>query len=324
MPRLAGLGQEDKNDMIIGDTAPLDTPGDYWEFWDAAIAEARRYPLGIRAKTVDAGLATIEVRDFEFAGADGRRVAGWLRLPRHRTGPLPAVVHANGYGAGRLNAIDDLTWSAAGYVHLIVNTHEQGGGSVGHILDGILDPHRYYYRGVFIDAVRAVEAVRHLAEVDPLRVAMIGNSQGGGIALGVGALVPDIAAVLAQSPFLTDAPFALEHAASGPWTEVRGFLADRPEHTDAVMRTLAYVDGITSARHAVAPGWISAGLIDDICPPQTAAAAAAAYSAPIAYREWPGAGHESGGTADLVAALAALRERFALEHATAGFTSSRG
>ncbi|GAB3611698.1 acetylxylan esterase [Humibacter ginsengisoli] len=302
--------------MIIGDTAPLDTPGDYWEFWDAALADARSHPLDIRGETVDTGLATVEVRDFAFAGADGRRVTGWLRLPRHRTGPLPAVVHANGYGAGRLNAIDDLVWSAAGYVHLIVNTHEQGGGSTGHILDGILDPHNYYYRGAFVDAVRAVEAVRQLAEVDPSRVAMIGNSQGGGIALGVGALVPDVVAVLAQSPFLTDAPFALEHAVSGPWTEVRGFLADHPEQTDAVMRTLAYVDGVTSARHAVAPGWISAGLIDDICPPQTAAAAAAAYSAPVAYREWPGAGHESGGTADRIAALAVLRERFALEHAT--------
>ena len=92
---------------------------------------------------------------------------------------------------------------------------------------------------------------------------------------------------------------------------MRKYLAEHPEHVGAVARTLSYVDGVTSARHAVAPGWITAGLEDDICPPETAAAAASAYTATVSYREWPGAGHESGGTADRRGALAVLLERFA-------------
>jgi cephalosporin-C deacetylase len=310
-----------RHPAVLG-SEPLPTPDDYHQFWDTALDDARRHPLSIRRDIVDSGLEMIDVFDFSFSGADGRPVTGWLRLPHGRSDPLPAVVHANGYGAGRLSPIDDLTWAAAGYAHLVIGTHGQGGGSSGHLLENITVPQRSYYRGVFVDGARAVEAVRSLDEVDPTRVAMIGNSQGGGIALGVGALVPDLRAVLSQSPFLTDAPGALQRAADGPWVELRRYLAEHPDHAAAVARTLAYVDGVTSARHAVAPGWISTGLDDTICPPETARTAASAYAAPVAYREWPGAGHEAGGSTDRRIALAALRDRFGSHEpaATPGIT----
>ncbi|MCI0158823.1 acetylxylan esterase [Leifsonia shinshuensis] len=303
-------------------TAPLPTPDDYRAYWDEALDRARRHPLAFEAEPVDTGLTAIDVFDVSFAGHGGRRVSGWLRLPRHREGALPAVVHANGYGAGRLSPIDDLTWAAAGFAHLVVNTHGQGNASTGHLLDGVLEPDRYYYRGVFVDVARAIEAVRTLDTVDPGRVAMIGNSQGGGIALGAGALVPDLVAVLAQAPFLTDAPTALQRAAQGPWTELRGYLTEHPDRADAVARTLAYVDGVTSARHATAPGWISDGLDDDICPPETARTAAVEYAAPITIREWTGAGHEAGGTADRQAAVRVLGGVFGV--ATESTPSSSG
>lgn len=302
LPNRAVLGYE-----------PLATPDDYDDFWGTALEEGRSHPLAIRRDAVECRLESIDVYDLSFAGAGGRRVDAWLRLPRTRTDRLPAVVHANGYGAGRLDPIDDLTWAAAGYAHLVIGTHGQGGGSSGHLLENVTVPERSYYRDVFVDAARAVEVVRTLDEVDPVRVAMIGNSQGGGIALGVGALVPDLRAVLAQSPFLTDAPGALRRATDGPWLELREYLLDYPDRAGLVAKTLSYVDGVTSARQAVAPGWISAGLDDTICPPETARSAADAYASRVEYREWPGAGHEAGGTADRRRALTALHETMAIK-----------
>jgi len=289
---------------------PFETPDDYRAYWDEALGEARDHAIALSRTSIDTGLTEIEVFDVSFAGANGRRVDGWLRLPKHRTGPLAAVVHFNGYGAGRLADIDDLTWASAGFAQLVMGTHGQRDGSTGHLLEGLDDPRSFYYRGVLTDGARAVDALRSLDEVDANRVAAIGNSQGGGIALGVGALVPDLRAVLAQSPFLTHAPLAVQTAKHGPWDELRGYLTENPHLIERAGRTFAYVDGITSARHASAPGWITAGEIDDICPPETAVAADTAYAAPVTLRTWPNAGHESGGSRDRRGAIEVLRGVF--------------
>lgn len=74
----------------------------------------------------------------------------------------------------------------------------------GYLTRGILDPATYYYRRVFTDAVLAVDAVRELLGVDGSRVAVAGGSQGGGIALAGAGLRDDLAAVLADVPFLSD------------------------------------------------------------------------------------------------------------------------
>ena len=63
----------------------------------------------------------------------------------------------------------------------------------GFMTRGIDDPENYYYRRVFTDAVRAVEAARSHPLVDAVaRSRSLGGSQGGGIALAVGGLVPDL------------------------------------------------------------------------------------------------------------------------------------
>ena len=105
-----------------------------------------------------------------------RRVAGpRLAAPPGRAPrPLPAVVEYVGYGGGRGLAHERVLWAAAGYAHLVMDTRGQGSTwSVGETPDpdatgapahpgfmtrGILDPATYYYRRVFVDAVRAVEA----------------------------------------------------------------------------------------------------------------------------------------------------------------------
>ncbi|MCI3934385.1 acetylxylan esterase [Streptomyces sp. AN091965] len=271
----------------------LPEPEDFDAFWEKTLATAREHDLDARFEPVDTPLASVDVFDVTFAGFGGHPVKGWLLLPAGAREPLPAVVEYIGYGGGRGLPHERLLWSAAGFAHFIMDTRGQGsGGSVGDTPDpvgsapaypgfltrGVEDPHAYYYRRVFTDAVRAVEAVRAHPLVDAARVAAVGDSQGGGITLAVGGLVPDLAAISPNVPFLCDFPRGATLTARLPYQEIGLYLRAHRGSEDQVFRTLAYFDGVHFAARGRAPALFSAALEDETCPPSTVFAAFNAYA----------------------------------------------
>jgi cephalosporin-C deacetylase len=159
---------------------------------------------------------------------------------------------------------------------------------------GILDPKDYYYRRLFTDAVLAVDAVRAHPLVRADRVAVTGASQGGGMALCVAALVPDLWAVLADVPFLCDFPRATQIVGSDPYAEIVRYLKVHRDHTGTVFATLAYFDAARLVKSAKAPALFSVALMDPICPPSTVYAAYNNYGGPKQIVEYPFNEHEGG------------------------------
>ena len=289
----------------------LAVPPDLTEFWTGTLNEARGYPLDASFTPVDNQLAVIDSWDVRFAGFGGTPVRGWLHLPAQRAEPLPAVVEYRGYGGGRGLVHERTLWAAAGYAHLIMDTRGQGSGwSVGDTPDdcpgtggpahpgymtrGIADPATYYYRRVFTDAARAVEAVRAHEAVDPARVAVTGHSQGGGISLAMAALVPGLAGVMPDVPFLCDFPRAITLTDELPYAEIARYLKVHRDQAGQAIRTLAYFDGAVLARRATAPALFSVALMDQLCPPSTVFAAYNHYAGGKDIRVYPYNDHEGG------------------------------
>src|SRR4029079_14148710 len=180
----------------------------------------------------------------------------------------------------------------------------------GFMTQGILDPSTYYYRRVFTDAVRAVEAVRTMDAVDPSRVVATGGSQGCGISLAVAALVPDLAGVMPDVPFLADFPRAITSVDTDPYSEIVRYLKAHRDHVELVHRTLSYFDVANLGRRAAAPALFSVALMDLICPPSTVFAAYNHYAGSKEIREYPFNDHEGGQGFHDAAKLAWLHERF--------------
>jgi cephalosporin-C deacetylase len=264
-------------------------PADFDAFWRSTLGQAADRPVIVDVRPEHAELALVDTWDVTFSGFGGDPVRAWFTRPANVDTPLPAVVEYLGYGRGRGLPHERLTWPVAGYAHLLMDSRGQGGqyGTGGDTPDphadglggpwpttrGILSPHDYYYRRLITDAVRAVEAVRALPGVDPARVVAAGNSQGGGLALAVAGLVPDLAAVLTTAPFLCNIQRAIDITDAAPYGEIVNYLAVYREAAETVRTTLSYVDGVTFARRATAPAHFGTGLRDTVCPPSTVFAA---------------------------------------------------
>jgi cephalosporin-C deacetylase len=290
----------------------LPEPDDLDAFWSSTLAETRTHDLAARYEPVATGLTLIETFDLTFAGFGGAPIKGWLHRPAGVDGPLPAIVQFIGYGGGRGLAHEQTLFAQAGYAHVVMDTRGQGSGwshgatadpggtgapaGPGYLTRGLHDPHDHYYRRVFADAVRCVEATAAFDGVDAERIAVTGASQGGALSLAVAALAPErIVATAPDVPFLCDIERAIGLVDTDPYVEVSRYLAVHRDQVSTALTTLRYVDVARLGRRATAPALFSVALMDDICPPSTVYAAYHAYGGPAEIAEYVYNDHDGGG-----------------------------
>ncbi|MCU0494913.1 MAG: acetylxylan esterase [Chloroflexaceae bacterium] len=287
-------------------------PADFDAFWAETLAAARQHPTGLTLEPVDDGLSLIETFDVTFNGYGGQPIKAWLNLPRARSGPLPLVVSFHGYTCGRGFGFQYTHWPAAGFAQLVLDNRGQGatclrgdtpdiadGGifpaAHGFMTRGILAPQGYYYRRLFTDAIRLVDAAVTCELFDPTRIAVEGGSQGGGIGLAVCGLSPHPAAAMVDVPFLCHYRRAIRITDAHPYQEIVEYCRNNRDRVEQALATLDYFDGVQFAARARCQALFSVGLLDEVCPPSTVFAAYNHYAGDKQINVWEYNHHEGGG-----------------------------
>ena len=285
-------------------------PDDFDAFWTRTLAEARSFPTEPSVMRVASPLRQVEAYDVRFAGFGGQPISAWLLLPSESAGRLPTVVEFNGYGGGRGLPHERLAWAASGYTYVFMDTRGQGsswgaggdsadpagaGPSVpGFLTRGIEKPDDFYYRRVFTDAVRLIDAARRLERVDPDRIAVCGGSKGGGIAIAAAGLSSGLIGAMPEVPFLSHFERAVGLTDEYPYQEVVTYLSVHRDRVAETFTTLSYFDAVNFAKRATAPALFSVGLLDPICPPSTVFAAYNHWAGDASIEVYPFNQHEGG------------------------------
>lgn len=293
----------------------VDCPKDFDAFWTSTLKDARKHDLAAKFERVhDDAYSLINVYDLSFSGFGGQTVKGWMIEPaaaRQSKTKLPCVVTYIGYGGGRSLPTDHLTVVNAGAINLVMDTRGQGSvwsagatsdsGTTGPSFPGVMtrgidSREDYYYRRLFTDAARAIEAAKAFDLVDPKRIGVTGGSQGGGIAIAAAALAAkDVKVLLSDVPFLCHYKRAVSIIDTAPYNEITGYLRSHRHKEATVFHTLSYFDGVNFASRIKARTLFSVALMDTVCPPSTIYAAYNRIKSKKEISVYPYNGHEGGG-----------------------------
>ena len=241
-------------------------------FWRATRARLAAEPMDAEVEAVKEALPYKKFK-VTLRSLDGVRVRAWFALPVQGEGgvkPWPVIVTAPGYGGTQQGVM--LGECQRGYAILQIFPRGQGESAELWKIDGrdkltwhAERPEGAYYQGAYADVMRAIDFVGSRTDLDRDRIALVGTSQGGGIALAVAALDPRVKAVVAHVPFLCD--FRL--AARMPGSLVKKLLDQAQRNDDPTLRTLDYFDPKQLAPNLRAPVLMSAGGRDETCPAAT-------------------------------------------------------
>lgn len=282
-------------------------PADFEAYWSQALADLDQVDPAVEITPVGHPTPVADLFDMYFVGVGGARIFAKYLRPRG-VSDAPGVVVFHGYSMMSADWFDLIPYAAQGYSVLAMDCRGQGGRSEdvggvvgntlqGHIIRGLDGaPRDLLYRAIFLDTVQAVRVLSARPEVDPRRIAAVGASQGGALALACAALAPQVAAVASIYPFLSDYLRVWElDLAEDAYGELRQYLRRfDPTHkrVDQMFTRLGYIDVQYLVDRIRGNVLMATGLMDSICPPSTQYAAYNKIVAAKSHLIYPDYAHE--------------------------------
>ncbi len=232
--------------MTVGDPEFDTAFAAYWEEVDAELAALPARPVLERVP----GRCTADFTGYEvrLTSLGPYRIFGYLCVPTGE-GPFPALLTTPRYGSvnNPPHYNDRLRYVTLTIAHRGQRTADSPYAAAypGLLTDGIADAAHYVYRGIVADCLRAAEFLTGLPEVDPARVAVVGDD----LAVLTAARRPVFAALQLTGVLLHGAAEATSADLDYPMAEFGDHPRSHPGDADAVRRTLAFFDAV---RHAPA------------------------------------------------------------------------
>jgi len=269
-------------------------PADFDSFWQEALAELATVSLNTKTGSVKhfnreeinaynlasaampadydpTGHKCEEVEAFkvEFSSVNGKRIFGWLAKPIG-DGPFPAMLVLP--GAGCDSRPMPLEHARHGYVAMDIQVHGQDVDQNKYAeisvynYNPIHEPIKNnYFRGMYLNAVQAVNYLLSRPDVDTDKIAVVGGSQGGRLSVTTAALHKQVKAIVPAIAHYGNLPY-LKWAEKCNMINSDGMNLPSSPMPDSTPENLccAYYDVMNFAPNVTCPTMMNAGMIDPV------------------------------------------------------------
>lgn len=284
---------------------PLTKQKDFAEFWEKTIQLTKEIPLNPQKDLYDYPSPYVTTYSISYNGFDTTRIHGWYIVPKFVSkDKLPCIIHYHGFTGDRGMPADYMQWLTMGVAVLAVDCRQQcgdtgnaasysSGSTQSVVCKGILDKNEYYYRAVYMDALKALDFACDQPEVDINRLIIHGGSQGGAIGMAVCALDERPYLAMVDVPSNSNLEKRVD-GSHGSFALVADYLKRFPLRTEQVFETLSYFDTMNMSEQIKCNLLASVALKDMVCPAKLYFASYNRIKCPKEIKLYPFNGHEGG------------------------------
>ena len=287
---VCGKGEPEGIGFVVapeGFKAGYEEPADLMDYWNNQKAQLRALPMQVKATALDVPAqyqGKYVCEDIEINCLGPAPVRAYMAKPvKAEKGSLPIVILCRAAGVSGQWCrcqVGECVGNAAlgnGALSLDLNAHGMINGQSDDyyrmLENGLLhnyydhnaaDRETYYFRGMYLRLLRAIDYMTHQPEWDGKRILVIGESQGGGQAVAAAGLDTRVTAVVLNVPAMQDFG-GTRVGRRGGWPHP--IESHQDLSADMLDATLPYFDGALILRHSKAEIYCEIGLIDITCPP---------------------------------------------------------
>ena len=251
-------------------------PDDFEEFWAAKIKELNSMPVNPVLEPGPSVKPDTDYFKLTMDGFRGTKIHGQLARPK-RDGRFPALLIVQWAGVYPLDKWWATLPAGEGFLVLNISAHDlpideppdfyraQADGPLkNYTAIGKDDREQCYFLRMYLSAYRAADYLTQRSDWDGTNLVVTGTSQGGLQTIMLAGLHPRVTAAMANVPAGCDQSGILAGNACG-WPALATWLkGDEQKRVLAVSR---YFDCMNFAPNIKCPLLVSAGMIDETCPP---------------------------------------------------------
>ena len=272
--------------------SPQDRQPDFDSFWAQSLDELSKVKPEYRLKLVPERSNDIRRTYHVYMKSFGDENISGVYVEPVKPGKYPVYINYMGYGAQVWYNDPSARPEAIEFTLCVRNQglNRRPGEADDWVTRGIADKDTYYYRGAFMDVVRAIDFVASREKADTSKIFAEGGSQGGAFTLIAASLDKRIKAIAPFVPFLSDFP---DYFKIAPWPSQPVLQAadEQGISREDLFRTLSYFDVKNFTDRITCPVLMGFGLQDDVCPPHTNFAGYNHITSRKSYVTFPLAGH---------------------------------